>query len=204
MALKHVGRIKSNQRKVIVAYRVVPGEPESCLVVPTETLEAAQHDAIINLVESNAGQTAYEFAEAMHRTQLPDGMNMLIAMQRYGKLTKMKTSEVEMTPDTKTSILLSELNSVIAEQKGVTVADLALKGADGKTVQPKEETVTTDPASDYTQTSDSGVITDEQLAAQYRSQADALFKEAKALREQAEELVPTKKRKTKASAEEVQ
>jgi len=43
------------------------------------------------------------------------------------------------------------------------------------------------------------VLTDDVLAAQYRSQADALFKEAQALRKQAEELVPTKK-KTKAKA----
>ena len=34
------------------------------------------------------------------------------------------------------------------------------------------------------------------LAAQYRSQADTLYKEAKALRAQAEELVPTIKKKT--------
>ena len=43
------------------------------------------------------------------------------------------------------------------------------------------------------------VLSDEDLAASYRSQADAMFKEAKRLREQAEELVPTK-RKSKASA----
>ena len=48
----------------------------------------------------------------------------------------------------------------------------------------------------YLPGSTEGVLTDEDLAAQYRSQADALFKEAKALREQAEELKPTK-RKTK-------
>jgi hypothetical protein len=46
-----------------------------------------------------------------------------------------------------------------------------------------------------------GVISDEELAAQYRSQADALFKEAKALREQAEELVPTKRKSTKKTTE---
>ena len=49
-----------------------------------------------------------------------------------------------------------------------------------------------------TQSAD-GVLSDEDLAASYRSQADAMFKEAKRLREQAEELVPTK-RKSKASA----
>ena len=48
-----------------------------------------------------------------------------------------------------------------------------------------------------------GVLTDDILAAQYRSQADALYKEAKLLRSQAEDLVPTVKKaakKTTASA----
>ncbi len=94
---------------------------------------------------------------------------------------------------------LDELNKIIADQQGVTVADLALKGPDGETVKAKTETV--DPASVYTDEATTevqdGVVTDEVLAAQYRSQADTLFKEAKALREQAEELVPTKRKAAK-------
>jgi hypothetical protein len=113
-------------------------------------------------------------------------------------MIKVAQNEVEMTPNNQSSVLLSELNKVIAEQRGVTVADLALKGADGKTVQPDEPAITAEQVAAGTT---EGVLTDEQLAAQYRSQADALFKEAKALREQAEELVPTKK-KAKAKSEE--
>ena len=45
-----------------------------------------------------------------------------------------------------------------------------------------------------------GVLTDADLAAKYRSDADRLYKEAKALRAQAEELVPTTKKKTSAKA----
>jgi hypothetical protein len=202
MALKHVGRYVNSGKKVLVAYRVIPGDPDYALVIPTASLEAAQHDSLIKAVESNAGQNAYEFAEAMARTTLSDGMNMLAGMQRYGKLVKVKTDTIEMTPDSKTVINLAELNKMIAEQKGVTVADLALKGPDGQTVQPKTETETTDPVGDYTTTNtNDSVLSDEDLAAQYRSQADAMFKEAKRLREQAEELVPTKK-KTKSSAKE--
>ena len=202
MALKHVGRIAANQRKVIVAYRVVPGEPDQCLVVQTENLDASEHDALIKAVESASGQEAYEFGEAMARTTLSDGRNMLAGFHTTGKLRKFPTDTIEMTPDNKTKIMLNELNNLIAEQKGVTVADLALKGADGQTVQPAVEEPTADPVAEYTATpaaeaNTDGVITDEQLAAQYRSQADALFKEAKALREQAEALVPTKKKTTK-------
>ena len=128
MALKHVGRVAANRRKVIVAYRVIPGDPDNCLVIQTENLSADEHDALIRVVESAAGQEAYEFAEAMARAYLPDGRNMLAGFQQTGKLRKVPTDVIEMTPNGNTNIALNVLNSTIAEQKGVTVNDLALKG----------------------------------------------------------------------------
>lgn len=201
MAIKHIGRIKGNKRKVIVAYRVVPGEPESCLVVQTENLDASEHDALIKAVESSAGQEAYEFGEAMARTQLPDGRNMLAGFHTTGKIRKWPTNEIEMTPDTRSSIMLDELNKMLAEQKGVGVEDLALQGSDreraAKDVKEEQNTIVEDLASVQTiESPTDGVISDEDLAAQYRSQADAMYKEAKRLREQAEELVPTKRKTT--------
>lgn len=201
MALKHVGRIASNKRKVVVAYRVIPGDPNYCLVVQTENLSADEHDALIKTVESAAGQEAYEFAECMARAYLPDGRNMLAGFSRTGKLNKVETSQVEMVPNANSVINLAELNKTIAEQQGVTVADLAIKGPDGETAQPSanETEAPVDPVATYTTETPAtdGVLDDTALAAQYRSQADALFKEAKALREQAEALVPTKKKTTK-------
>lgn len=201
MAFKHVGRSINNKRKVVVAYRIVPGDPEYCLVVQTENLSADEHDSLIKAVESASGQEAYEFAEAMARTYLPDGRNMLAAFHTTGKIRKVRTDEIEMVPNQNTSIVLKELNETIAQQKGVTVADLALQGPAG-TVQPSDAEPAVDPVETYAETPKSdGVLTDDELAAQYRSQADALFKEAKALREQAEELVPTKRKSTKKTTE---
>jgi hypothetical protein len=86
---------------------------------------------------------------------------------------------------------------MVAQQRGVTVEDLAIKPSS----QPaKQDTPVEEPVQEVTAAEES-IITDEELAAQYRSQADSLFKEAKRLREQAEELVPTKrKKKTEESA----
>ena len=194
--LKHVGRTIKAKRKCIVAYRVIPNDPENCLVVYTESLDSDMHDSLINLVESNAGQNSYELAQAMARTQIPDGRNMLTAFHTTGKLNKIATAEVEMTPNGTTTVNLAELNQIIAEQRGVTVADLALQ-PDGST--PPEGEQNAEPASmevvEEVETVEETVLTDEELAAQYRSQADAMFKEAKRLREQAEELVPTKRKK---------
>ena len=127
---------------------------------------------------------------------------MLAAFHTTGKMAKVPTTEVEMTPNTQTAIKLSEINEAIAAQRGVSVADLAQKGPGGVTVPAKDNSeLTVDQVAAGVTSSNDGVLSDEDLAAQYRSQADAMFKEAKRLREQAEELVPTKK-KAKAKTEE--
>ena len=183
----------NNKRRIVVAYRLVPGEPENCIVVTTENLAAEEHDTLMKLVESSAGQEADELAYAMARTPLPDGSNMLARFHTTGKMVKVPTANVEMVPDRTTTILLSELNQLIAEQKGVTVEDLA----GGKQPEATESPVVEAPAAEPVQAATDGVLTDEQLAAQYRSQADAMYKEAKRLREEAEALVPTVKKTTK-------
>ena len=186
-----------NQRKVIIAYRVLPGDPDHCLVVQTENLDAEMHDSIIKLVESNAGQTAYEFAEAMTRSRMADGRIMLAALHTTGKLTKMPTNSIEMVPNQQTSILLSELNKSIAESRGVTVNDLALNDGEGNT-KPQEELTQTPVVEETSQALD-----DEAIAKNLRSQADAMFKEAQRLRKEADELSPSKKKTSKKTTESV-
>ena len=110
--LKHEGRIASTKRKVIVAYKVLPGEPDDCVVVTTENLEAGDHDTLMKLVESSAGQQAEDLATVMMRTTLSDGGNMLARFHKTGKMIKVKTANVEMVPNRNTSIMLSELNEV--------------------------------------------------------------------------------------------
>ena len=211
--LKHVGRMANNQRKVIVAYKVLPGEPDDCVVVTTENLEAGDHDSLMKLVESSAGQEAEDLATVMMRTTLSDGGNMLARFHKTGKMIKVKTANVEMIPNRNTSIRLSELNEVIAQQRGVTVNDLAVKSKSGETTPVLNE-ADNSPAITASQmaaaapsvapVADDGIMTDEVLAKKFRSDADLLSKEAAELRRQAEELVPTKKKaapkKTAASA----
>ena len=198
-ALKHVGRIKNNQKKCCVVYRVLPGDPNTALVVLTQSLDAAEHDALISLVDSSTAQQSDELGEAMARAQLPDGRNMLAGFHTTGKLLKVATNQIEMTPNNTTTVQLDVLNNAIAEQKGVTVNDLAIKDAKGQTV-PVAKDAPVDATEVYTDAPD-GVLSDADLAKSYRSQADRLSKEAAQLRRQAEELVPTKKSaKTKESA----
>lgn len=212
--LKHIGRLKHNQRKVVVAYKTLPDDPSHCVCVSTENLEAADHDFLMQLVESNSGQATDEFAEAMARSTLSDGANMLQAFHMRGKMQRFATTDVEMLPNSQTAIPLDELNRMIADQKGISIDDLALQNPLDKKAKAQAAKAPSEPATKPTvaetpvaplQAPEDGVLTDEQIAANYRSQADKLFKEAKLLREQAEALVPTKKRRgnEKKSAEEV-
>ena len=159
-------------------------------------------------VESEAGQSAYEFAEMMARATLPDGRNMLHAFHQTGKMMKVAVDTVEMQPDHKTVMPLTELNELIAQQRGVTIDELAI--APDVPVKPAAQPVASMQTADIPApnvNASTNVLSDSDLAAQYRSQADSLYKEAKALRAQAEGLVPTvkkatavKKTKTKATS----
>jgi hypothetical protein len=204
--IKHIGRMKATGRKVVVAYRTLPGESDSALVVPTEALSPEQHDALMTLVESNAGQNAYEFAEALARTHFSDGQIMLNQLHFSNRLAKVKTSDVEMTPNLHASIDLAQLNQIIAEQRGISVNDLALGNAvstDPKTIatvndlapQPEETFEVKQPSATTEPLSDSDI------ARNLRSQADAMYKEAAKLRAQAEELAPSKKKTAAVKAE---
>lgn len=197
-SLKHVGRIRATGKKVLVAYRTLPGDAYNCLVIATENLEDQYHNAIINLVESSAAQEAYEFAEALDRTQFPDGSRMLPALHSRGRLIKVATDLVEMTPTIGVSILLSELNQIIAEQRGVAVDGLAIlpSGNDRPVATVTEVASVRDipaPVADLTVPGPND--SPETTAKMYRSQADKLAKEAANFRRLAEELVPTKKAK---------
>lgn len=195
--LKHVGRLKTTGKRCIVAFRTLPGDAYNCLVVPTESLDDQYHNAIINLVESPAGQGAYEFAEAMDRTQFPDGSRMLPSLHAKGRLVKIPTDQIEMMPAPGVTIILSELNQIIAEQRGIPVDELSVKPDHN---DPKQQAKT--PVKEVAKVAEvptptailEATGTPEEQAKFYRSQADKLAKEAAAMRRKAEELSPTAKK----------
>lgn len=209
--LKHVGRFVNNGRKCLVAYRTLPGEADSCLVIQTESLPDEQHNALINLVESPAAQTANEFAEVLARSNFPDGSIMLAKLHVDGKLSKVPTDQIEMIPNFQTRVLLSELNSIIAAQLNVAIDDLAVKSSTATKKDPNVEIQEVGSVHEMpAETADVGKTTSASVnetapepqtfeskdseAKYYRSQADRLAKQAAEFRRKAEELAPTKKK----------
>jgi len=193
--MKHVGKMKNNGAKIVIAYRTIPGDPYSALVVGTQALMDSYHDSLMSLVESEAGQQADELADIMAVRRFPDGSNMLHYVHSNSMLKKVPTNSVLITPDSKTSIPLDELNNIIAQQKGVTLTELAIKDGSNATVQTIHDN------SNVTEVVEDSEFVEEKLnvdltPAEMRSRADALYKEAAKLRKQADELDPPKSRKS--------
>jgi len=193
--IKHIGKLKNTGSKVIVVFRTLPGESQSALVLGTTSLPDMYHDALIQLVESEQGQASNEFGEIMFIRKFPDGRSMLTAMQEDNRLVKMPTNMVIMTPTLNSGIPLDELNLIIAQQKNLPVDELASLVSGAKPHYKESNTVPKIDLEEETKVAqESNLLSDKDLARNYRSQADALYKEAAKLRKQADELDPPQKK----------
>jgi len=177
--MKHVGKMKNNGAKIVIAYRTLPGDPYSALVIGTNALGDTYHDSLMNLIQGNEAQSANELADILAVRRFPDGSNMLEWFHINNHLKKVPTTGVLVTPTPQSSVSLDELNVIIAEQKGVALEDLAV--TDGKNPNPKTAK-TPEPVVEP--------VVEEMSAAELRSRADALLKQSQQLRKKADELDP--------------
>lgn len=111
--LKHIG--KHGDRKVCVLFRQVPGDDHMALVIYPEVLPAHWHDAIMKVLESEVGQQADQFADALHRSLLPDGRPMLETLHTERMIKKIRTADILITPRIDAKIRLDELNKMLNE-----------------------------------------------------------------------------------------
>lgn len=205
--MKHVGKMKNNSARVVIVYRTLPGEPNNCLVVGTQGLGDSYHDTLMSLIEHDAAQQANELADILAVRKFPDGSVMLGFLHANGHLKKVATNAVLVTPDSQTQIPLDELNKIIATQKGVRVEDLAVNDGSEKPSRSKvsvsevaigdgtgKATVTQPAPAANLRTTVNETL--EMSPAEMRSRADALYKEAAALRKNADAQDPPKSKKT--------
>lgn len=190
--LKHVGRIISTNTNLLVAFRTLPGDANSALVIIASRLTASYHDELMHLVESDAGQASNEFGELLFMRSFSDGRPMLRALRADGILETVPTSNILMIPNSSDTILLSNLNSLIAEQRNCTVDELCLlvsgapsKLADIPDIESKDLGEPNIPVKNPP-----NILSDKDLANNLRKQAESLLAEAESLRNQANDLDP--------------
>tara|TARA_B100001057_G_scaffold470972_1_gene532842 strand:+ start:1383 stop:2039 length:657 start_codon:yes stop_codon:yes gene_type:complete len=201
--MKHVGQVANTGLKCIVVFREIYDEngnvlePDNCLIVETERLPDMEHDDMVRVVESPAGQEADEFYQIAHRSMFADGINMLVKLNHRGYLKKYPTSQIMMTPNSYTSVPLSEINEIVRKQKtGMSPRDIA-----NSMVDDTDKPARTATSLSQSQTIDQAIPTgesamdDSALAQTMLDQATTYEAEVTRLREEAYAMAPDLKPK---------
>jgi|TARA_B110000908_G_C10253737_1_gene453905 hypothetical protein len=206
--MKHVGQLANTQKRVVVVFRELPDDANSCLVVDTDALPDWMQDNVLNAVESPGSQASTNFYEYAERTVLTDGTNMLQSLHKTGRLMKQPTSNVMMTPNAEVAVKLSEINDIVrAEDKTPVVAPpsdevmMATKDASTDAMTPAQrrtainegtmpaESGATQPVPAMQATAD-GTLDETAMAKNLLAQAKGFEAEAKSLKQQAYDMVP--------------
>ena len=208
--MKHVGRVKNTGRRCVVVFREIYDETgkvtdeNHCLVFETDNLPDAEHQDLMRIVESDTAQTTGDLFNVLGRSRLGTGVPALNWLASSNRLRKFPTSNVELTPDSRTVLGLDKLNKIVKMQKaGASEAeinnvlrddtDLPPRQVDNITEEMQPNTAS-EPVTAETQSAD-GVLDDATIAKQRLDQAITFENEAKTLREQAYDLDPSLKPK---------
>lgn len=203
---KHVG--KHGDKKVVVLFRQVPNEDHMTLVVYSDLLPRIYHDNVMSVLESPVGQQAENFADALFRTFMSDGINSLEALHNNHLIKKVQTNQVVMTPTPTSSIRLDELNKLLTEmaQGKDAINRMAEidsnRGMTGKKTRAEPKELGVSPMSRSQPAvipeNNGGVLTDADLARSRLQQAETmkanaaqLLAEAERLSKEASDLDPT-------------
>jgi hypothetical protein len=195
--IKHVG--KHNQRKIIIVYKTVPDETHMALIAYSDSLPSMIHDEAMKVLESEIGQNAKELADALFRNTMADGNNCLTALHKGGWLKKVPTNQVIVTPTSRSTVRLDELNDILAKleaggEAAQRLADLdSNRGTKGVLKTGRE-------VGEPSVNTSSAVLSDADLAEQRLTQANkmeadakSLLAEAKRLKDEAKSLTPKAK-----------
>ena len=180
--IKHVG--KHNNRKVVILYRTVPGEDHMCLVTYSDSLPQSFHDEVMKVLESPVGQTAKEFSDALFRSLLSDGRNILHSLHQEGLIKKVPANQVIVTPTTTSNVRLDELNAILQKMDEGQEAVKKMRELDDQlgVKDPLKAKKTNDA------TAAAGVLSDTDLAQQRRDQATKMRQDAERLLAEAQSL----------------
>ena len=201
--MKHIGQVNNTGLKCIVVFREIYDErgnvtdDKNCLIVETERLPDMEHDDMVRVVESPAGQEAKEFYEIAHRSMFSDGVNMLQKLHNAGYLKKYPTNQISLTPNRSTSILLSEVNQIIRKQNtGMSESDISNSMVDDTDSPPRTQT-SLDPSQTIDQAVNTGeqALDDNAIAQGMLSQAETFLAEAERLKAEAYDMAPDLKPK---------
>lgn len=182
--IKHIAR--HNQKKCVVLFNKVPHDDLMCLIVYSDALPRLYHEAVMECVESSSGQQAMNFGEALGTKMMKDGRIALNVLHSEGFIRKVPTNQCILTPTTQTTIRLDELNTMLKDMDSGAEAKEKMAKMDADIgMQTKqlinEGPITASQASVGMQASDTGSLSDADIAQGQLSQATRMEVEAKGM-----------------------
>jgi len=172
---KHIG--KHGDRKVAIMYRTVPGEEHMALVIYPELLQVMFHDTIMKVIESDIGQNAEQLSDALDKSLLPDGRQILQTLHKEGKIKKVRTNEIIVTPNATSHVRLDELNKIFDGIDAGAKAAENLEELNQVPVDPVEQ----QQNEVLLQDAGAGVVDNNSLASNLLEQSEKMLNESNAL-----------------------
>lgn len=199
--LKHVGR--HGDKRVVVIFRQLPAEDHMALVVYPDQLQQTLHDDIMNAVQSTKGQQTKDLADALHGITGTNGETILSTLHNEKWMKKVRTQDIIMIPQPNNpGVRLDEINKIIRDlDTGSDAArQLADLDANAGLADPDKKAKGIEAANKVAEraaAASNSVLSDDDIAKNLLSQADAmkaqmaaLEAEVQRLTEEAKELAP--------------
>lgn len=178
--LRHIGKV--GDRKVAVIFRQIPGEEHMALVVYPQVLNRNIHDPLMSAIESPSGQSAKDLGDQLNRSYTMDGKIILQVLHVEGMMKKIQTDQVVMTPQSNTTIRLSELNKILNEMEQGEAAVRRLAEIDAsRGLQDPADVARRMRGEQPTTDATMGALADDSIANSLRQQAERMAAEAKGL-----------------------
>lgn len=118
---KHVGKLKSTDRRIVVVFNQLPERTDSSLVVEIEALPDSMHDALMAVVESPEAQSTNDLYKVLQRRLMPNSKtDMLTTLHNMGRLTRANIDNIIMVPHPSKPVplryIIDELNGMTNQQ----------------------------------------------------------------------------------------
>lgn len=126
---KHLGVLSSDNAPVVIIFKMVPKEPNNCLVIGPNFLNLNYKDALMRVLEGSDGQAAFDLGNILAKCKFPDGVNMLAFLHEENYIKKMPTKDIIVTfgPDKDGRISLDKLNQLLADDMKISLEDLSVR-----------------------------------------------------------------------------
>ncbi len=193
--MRHVG-MDHLGNKLLIVFRELPEDPNSALIVYSNTLSEMYHDQLMRVVDSDDAQKEVDLYPVLARRNFGDGLVMLNALHGKGLLKKVPVDNIKVVPMPNRTEDLRVINNQIRKEQGkpVLAAANTEKGIDSAIAAATGEAPVAAPAPVAETASNLSEDARKTLAEGKLTQARLMEEDALRLREEAYVLDPSLKK----------